>query len=138
MGQNILTWGFPFYLVILEMIFRAVSGLDTTIFIGSAIATAGLSFMIPLTRPKNAYDLVDDSIAKLILESGADVVSSRDQQLIPLIWISILVGFLIWFFASHIALTEPTSKIFFMPKHMAIGLINYLLAAIFTAIKRKI
>lgn len=138
MGQTILTWGFPFYLVILEMIFREVSGLNTTAFIGSAIATAGLSFLIPLTRPKDARDLFNISIARIILENGGTVVSKRDQQLIPIVWISILMGFLVWFFASYVALKEPDARYLYIPKHMAIGLINYLLAAAFTAIKRVI
>ena len=120
------------------MFFRATFGLDATSFIGSAIATAGLSFLLPLTKPKDIADKVSIKIMKAIENSGGKIISKRDNQFIPIVWICILIGFIVWFIASHIALKEPTARFIFLPKHVAIGFINYLLAAILTAIKNNL
>lgn len=138
MGQIILNWGFPFYLIVLELIFRGVSGLDTSSFIGPAIATAGLSFLLPLTKPKEIGNALNGRTLSVIEANGGVVVNSNDQNLLPFVWLSILIGFLVWFWASHIALSTPQNTFLFAPTHIAIGFINYILAAILSAIKGKL
>lgn len=135
MGQIILNWGFPFYLIVLEMLFRGVSGIDTSTFIGPAIATAGLSFLLPLTTPKTIQESLHNRTLALIEANGGTVVNTNDQKLIPFIWLSILIGFLIWFWSSHVALTSPNASLLFVPQHVAIGFINYFLAAVLSALK---
>ncbi|MCB1851572.1 MAG: hypothetical protein KDI83_12485 [Gammaproteobacteria bacterium] len=138
MGQIILNWGFPFYLIVLELIFRGVSGLDTSSFIGPAIATAGLSFLLPLTKPKEIGNALHGRTLAVVQANGGVVVNSNDQNLLPFVWLSILIGFLVWFWSSHIALSTPQKTFLFVPAHVAIGFINYLLAAILSAIKGRL
>lgn len=138
MGQLILNWGFPFYLIVLEVLFRGVTGLDTSSFIGPAIATAGLSFLLPLTKPKSLSDSLHGRTLALVQSNGGVVVNSNDQSLLPFVWLSILIGFLIWFWSSNLALTKPTNAILFLPTHVAVGFINYLMAAILSAIKGRL
>ena len=127
MGQIILIWGFPFYLIVLEMLFRGISGLDTGAFVGPAIATAGLSFLLPLTKPKTLQESLHGRTLALVEANGGTVVNTNDQKLLPFIWLSILIGFLVWFWSSHVALTSLNTSILFIPEHIAIGFINYLL-----------
>ena len=138
MGQVILNWGFPFYLIVLELLFRGVSGLDTSSFIGPAIATAGLSFLLPLTKPKALSESLHGRTLALVKSNGGVVVNSNDQNFLPFIWLAILIGFLVWFWASQVALTAPSSTFFSIPAHVAIGFINYLMAAILSAIKGRL
>ena len=138
MGQLILNWGFPFYLIVLEVLFRGVTGLDTSSFIGPTIATAGLSFLLPLTQPKNISDSLHSRTLEVVQSNGGIAVNSNDQALLPFIWLSILIGFLIWFWSSHLALTNPADTLWFLPTHVAIGFINYLMAAILSAIKGRL
>ncbi|MDX7648070.1 hypothetical protein [Aeromonas caviae] len=138
MGQIILNWGFPFYLIVLEVLFRGATGLNTSAFIGPAIATAGLSFLLPLTKPKELSEALHGRTLALVESNGGVVVNSNDQNLIPFIWLSILLGFLVWFWASHVASTAPTNEFWFLPEHVAIGFINYLMAAILSAVKGRI
>jgi hypothetical protein len=138
MGQILLIWGFPFYLIVLEILFKGVSGLDVSNFIGPAIATAGLSFLLPLTKPKEFTNLVSEDLFKAVQENGGEIVNIKDQRLIPFIWISILCGFLTWFWASYVSSSTPAAQFHFLPLHIAIGLINYSLAAIFTIAKEKV
>lgn len=138
MGQILLIWGFPFYLIVLEMLFRGVSGLDVSNFIGPAIATAGLSFLLPLTKPKDYSDLVSDELRVAVQETGGEIVNIKDQRLIPFVWIAILCGFLIWFWASIVSSITPNEQFYFLPLHVAVGLINYCVAAILTIVKEKV
>lgn len=138
MGQIILTWGFPFYLIILEIIFKGISGLDVSSFIGPAIATAGLSFLLPLTKPKDHAGIFSEEVIAEIESGGGEIVNIKDQRLIPFIWISILCGFLIWFWASLVSSLSPDQTFYFMPLHVAIGLINYCLAAALTLMKENV
>ena len=137
MGQTILIWGFPFYLIALEMIFKGISGLDVSSFIGPAIATAGLSFMLPLTKPKGHSLLFSNEVLETIKNNGAEIVNIKDQKLIPFIWISILCGFIIWFWTSSLSSGKPDSMFYFVPLHLAVGLINYCIAAMLTVMKER-
>ncbi|TQP18278.1 hypothetical protein FLL94_19550 [Vibrio cholerae] len=138
MGQILLIWGFPFYLIALEMLFRGVSGLDVSNFIGPAISTAGLSFLLPLTKPKEYYDLVSEDLLKAVKEKGGEIVNVKDQKLIPFIWIAILCGFLTWFWSSYVSSNSPKEQFHFLPLGVAVGLINYSVAAIFTIAKENV
>lgn len=139
MGYLLLVWGFPFYLIILEIIFRGVSGLNTSEFIGSAIATAGLSFLLPLTRPKEIGEEFSTEVLEAVRGKNGTLVNSSDQHLIPFIWLLILIGFLVWFWASYLSQKNPADTILgFVPINMAVGFINYFVAAICTAIKHRI
>jgi len=137
MGQTLLVWAFPFYLIALEMLFRGVSGLDVSKFIGPAIATAGLSSLLPMTKPKENLDKISLEIRKVVESNGGRIVNNKDQKLLPFVWLSILFGFLIWFWASYISEKSPNSTFWFMPKHFAIGLINYLTAAVIAILKER-
>jgi hypothetical protein len=138
MGQVLLIWGFPFYLIVLEMLFRGVSGLDVSNFIGPAIATAGLSFLLPLTKPKDYSGLVSTELKDAVHQVGGEIVNVNDQRLIPFVWIAILCGFLTWFWASSVSSSAPTAQFGFMPLHVAVGLINYCIAALFTIVKERV
>ncbi|HCH4139903.1 TPA: hypothetical protein NKV59_003375 [Vibrio parahaemolyticus] len=135
MGQVILNWGFPFYLIVLEVIFRSATGIDASSFIGPAIATAGISFLLPLTKAKPYSEQIHGRTLALINSNGGVVLNQRDQRFIPFVWLALLVGFLVWFWASNVALTKPHDVVWFVPTHVAIGFINYFAAAVLSAIK---
>lgn len=138
MGHIVLIWGFPFYLIVLEAIFRTISGLDVSSFVGPAIATAGLSFMLPLTRPKTISASVPSELLKVVEESGGVIIDRNDYKFIPFVWIAILGGFLIWFWASITAAESPHAMLLFIPVSVSIGFVNYLVAGMLAMIKQGI
>ncbi|MCO7205322.1 hypothetical protein [Pseudoalteromonas sp. CnMc7-37] len=138
MGQIILNWGFPFYLILLEVLFRSVTGFDTSSFVGPAIATAGLSFMLPLTKAKELESSLHGRTLAVVNSNGGVIVNLKDQALIPFVWLSILLGFMVWFWASNTSLKSPTDTFLFFPTHVAIGLINYVVAAVLSAVKGRL
>lgn len=139
MTHTILTWCFPLYLIIVEMGFRAISGLDTTSFIGPAIATAGLCFLMPLTRPKDVNSILNSDVLAVVTSNGGIVVSKNDLRFVPLVWLLVLFGFIAWLGSCYYSIKYPDERVAsLIPTQMAIGAINYIVAAICTSIKQGI
>ena len=138
MTHTLLIWAFPGYLIIIEMIFRGISGLDTTGFIGPAIATAGLSFLLPLTKNKDASDIVSKVTADSVANLGGVIVSRKDLVFVPIVWLLILFGLLIWFGSCYYSLKTPKVYFISIPMHIVLGAINYITAAICSGIKKAL
>jgi hypothetical protein len=126
------------YLIVGEMIAREVVKVDATAFIGPALATAGLGFLIQLLKPKIPTG-VDPAILDGARKAGGSIVSRADQNFIVIVLIVIFTGFFVWLYACNISAVEPTSEIMpHLPKHVAIGFINYFAAIVCAAIKAKV
>jgi hypothetical protein len=138
MAYSILEFGFPLFLVVVELLARSAVHIDATAFIGPAIATAGLVFMIPLMKPKSLSG-VDPKILEEVRRRGGQIVSTADQAFIVLVLGCILGGFIVWLWACETSTVAPTDNLFYpVPKHAAIGFINYIAAVVCTAIKSRL
>lgn len=137
MGYNFLIYGFPIYFILFEMIFRGVSGVDTTGFIGPTLAAAGLSFLLPLTKPKR-FD-VPSSIAEIIdgIED-VQIISKKDERLIGFILIFIVLGFAVWAWSCSVSLKSPQDKLWIIRKQVGIGSINYIMGVVFSLLKERV
>jgi hypothetical protein len=135
MIQAILVWGFPAYLIVVEMIFRAAFHQDTTGFIGPTIATAGLTSLIALTTPKKPSVRLSAQTLEALRRRNLIPVHAGDQNLVKIVWSLILVALLVWFFSCAASITEPRATWWFMPKHVAIGLLNYFAAVVCATVK---
>ena len=130
MGQILLIWGFPFYLILVEAGFRSITSIDVTSFVGPAIATAGLSLLLPLVFPKDVMHLFSEHMTRKLKENNVIVINRKDQNLIYVVWVAVAFGFLVWLYSSYTALIFPKESIgiigmVVIPKHMAIGSVNY-------------
>jgi hypothetical protein len=135
MISRLLHWGFPLYLIVVEMIFRAYSHEDTMGFIGPTIATAGLSALMPLTKAKPPSTPLSPSTLQALQSRGLMPVSAADQNLVVVVWLTIISSFFVWFWSCYVSLKEPGAVFLFVPKHITIGLINYFTAVILSALK---
>ena len=137
MTHTILIWLFPFYLIVVEAIFRAISGAASFTFVGPAIATAGIGFLLPLTKPREAEELLGTKTAATLAGKGGSVIYKADQNLIPIVWLFILISFLVWFGTCYSAQSRPNETFLFVPEHMAVGFVNYFIAAVLAGIKSR-
>jgi len=136
MHYNLIIFGFPVYLIIFEILFRTVSNLNTSTFIGPTLAATGLSFLLPLIRPKRVDLSFDDE--EEFKKKGLIIKNAYDEKLIPVVYAFILVGILIWYWSCATSFLHPKDTLWFFPKHLIIGLINYFLGILFTTIKEII
>src|SRR2546423_930773 len=104
MIDALIVWGFPFYLIVVEMIFRATSGQDTTGFIGPTIATAGLTSLIALTQTRERSDQLSAGTARALKERGLMAISGAEKSMVTVVWAMILLGFLVWFWSCKASL----------------------------------
>jgi hypothetical protein len=138
MIHRFLIWGFPFYLIVLEIIFRASFHQDSTAFIGPTIATAGLSSLIPLTKPKEQFIRLSSATRDALERLNIVPISEFDLGFTAFVWVVILGALLVWFWSCNASLSQPTELVCKVPKQIAIGLINYLAAVICAAWKHYI
>jgi len=136
MGYTIIIHCFPTYLILFETLFRSITGLDFSAFIGPSLAAAGLSLLIPLVRPK-PVPISDEDNDKL-KEDGYIICNTRDERLIVATWIAILVGIFLWSYACSTALNHPNAKLSSFWDHSTIGMINYICGITFSTYKDAI
>src|SRR6266536_5396590 len=133
--QNVLTWGFPVYLIVIEMIFRAALNQETTGFIGPAIAIAGLTCLIPLTKLMEPTVTLSPGTRRALKRRGLIPVNVADSRLVRIVWGLLLLGFLVWFWSCASSIREPQATWWFVPKHIGIGCVNYFVAMVCTIVK---
>ena len=142
---KIVLWVFPFYLIIMEYIFRSVNHQNPSGFIGPAIALVGLTFLVPLLKPRGV-DREHPGYKKLVeilknheeslKESELELTDSYDDTLIEVVLVCIGICTLIWLFSMRVAENELSRKgQLHVPTHVLLGFVNFLISAILTTIK---
>ncbi|MGN2254304.1 hypothetical protein ACFWZ4_13070 [Frateuria sp. GZRe12] len=126
----ILSYGFPLLLIAFEWGLRRVLQIDSSGFIGPTLAAAALSFLVPLTRPKITTISQDGSTFQLLNE--------RDQQLIPVVWLTVLAGLFAWAASCYFSIKLNSETFYLLPVHVAIGLAIYFISVVLVAIKEAV
>jgi hypothetical protein len=124
-----LIYGFPLTLLAFEWGLRTVLNVDTAGFTGPTLAAAGLSFLMPLVKPK----LID-----IPGQSKTYAISKRDVNFIPVLWIFVFIFLFSWCLSCYVSLKFPSDKTCGFSSHLVIGGALYALSLILTAIKEKL
>lgn len=126
----VLIYTFPVVLVLFEWGLRSAISVDTSGFTGPALAAAALSFLMPLTKPKETSDTGF---------RGRDVlITSRlDSHFVAFIWLLILAFLFAWGAACYLSIRTPDSKLLGFPSHLTIGSGLYFVSLVMSAIKEK-
>ncbi len=125
----ILIYGFPLTLLAFEWGLRTMLNVDTAGFTGPTLAAAGLSFLMPLVKPK---------LIPIANQPKTFAISKGDANFIPVLWLFVFVFLFSWCFSCYVSLKFPTDKTFGFASHLVIGGILYAISLIFTAIKEKL
>jgi hypothetical protein len=127
----ILTYGFPLILLAFEWGLRTVLVVDARAFTGPTLAAAGLSFLVPLARPK----ILSVQVAGA---RSAIVISKGDHHLIPVVWLLVLIFLFAWSGSCYASVRYPQHTVWGVDTHLFIGLGAYLLSLVMTFIKEKV
>ena len=127
----ILIYGFPLTLLLFEWGLRVMLTVDSSGFTGPALAAAGLSFLMPLTKPK-ITELAGNTPKKMVMMSKADSV------LIPIVWMFVFIFLFSWSFACYVSIKFPNDHTFGFNSHLVIGSLVYLASLILTGIKENV
>lgn len=125
----VLIYGFPLTLLGFEWGLRTMLAVDSAGFTGPTLAAAGLSFLMPLTKPK-----------KKNLPGHEDVVamSKADAALTPILWICVFVFLFSWSWSCYVSLKFPEDTTFGFASHLVIGGAVYIMSLLLTGIKEKV
>ena len=127
----ILTYGFPLILLVFEWGLRTLMLVDTSGFIGPTLAASGLSFLVPLTRPKRVDVAIPDF-------PDAVATTNVDQQFVGFIWLLILASLFAWSASCYASIKAPDELLIGFPIHAVIGFTTYFISLMMSFIKGKI
>jgi uncharacterized membrane protein HdeD (DUF308 family) len=141
---TLINIGFPVYLVIFEIIFRTVSGVDTSSFVGPTLASSGMGLIINALKPR-AIKLTAE-IEEFIKKSGQTytIRDPKDDKLVIIAWIAILIEIIFWYYSCALSIkndlavsAQPTIvvKNNFIP--MILGVVNYVIGTIIISNKEE-
>ena len=129
--QAILIYGFPLVLLLFEWGLRSLMAVDSSGFTGPTLAAAGLSFLVPLTKPKS----LNVQVAGM---PNAVVTSRADNQFVATTWILVFVFLFVWSWSCYVSIKSPEHNVFGVAKHLLIGGIAYLVSLVMTFVKEKV
>lgn len=127
----ILIYGFPLILLLFEWGLRTLLSVDASAFVGPTLATAGLSFLVPLTKPKYLNIPVEFS-------PGAIVISKADNNFIAVVWIFLLLYLFVWASSCYFSVKLPASMTWGLSTQFLIGISAYLVSLVMTFVKEKV
>jgi hypothetical protein len=127
----ILIYGFPLLLLIFEWGLRTIIQVDSSGFTGPTLAAAGLSYLMPLTKPK----ILDIPIPGML--GNAVVTSKADQRLVGLVWLIVLSTLFAWAASCYMSIKHPSETMAGVSAHFFIGGVTYVVSLIMTAIKER-
>lgn len=135
LGIAIWELTFPAILVLFEWGLRRVVGVNAWEFMGPTLAAAGLSFLVPLIKPKWEYSAVD--VGKL-----ARVRAVWDEDFIPIVHVFILLSLFAWLATCYVSL-ELSDRVvavgsWNVPLHIVLGALAYFISLVFTGMKEKL
>ncbi|MDP4530505.1 hypothetical protein Q9252_00040 [Marinobacter salarius] len=125
----VLIYGFPLTLLAFEWGLRTMIGVDSSGFTGPTLAAAGLSFLMPLVKPKQK---------KIPGHENYVVTTKADATLIPLLWLFVLAFLFCWSWSCYVSVKLPDHNTLGLASHLAIGSGLYIVSLILTAVKEKV
>jgi energy-converting hydrogenase Eha subunit G len=125
----ILIYGFPLTLLGFEWGLRTMLEVNSSGFTGPTLAAAGLSFLMPLIKPK---------MRKIPGHDGVVAISTAEAAFIPLLWLFVFVFLFSWSWSCYVSIKMPDHKILEFDSHLVIGGALYIISLVLTAVKEKV
>ena len=138
MVKRILIYIFPFFLLVIEAILRAILSLDTKTFVGPTLAAVGIGFVIPLIKPRQRdYNIRPDLKATLIKE-GFLLISKRVEIFIDFVWLFTFIFTGCWACTLYLSNKLPDYYWLGIPAYLFLGLLCYFGGVVFSEIREVI
>lgn len=134
-SYNLLNIGFPIYLVLFEVLLRTFSSVDTSSFIGPTLAASGLGLIIGVLKPKTIK--LDQTTQHSLKEMGLSAIvrDSKDEKIVFLGWVAILVELLTWYWSCAVAIKTGDKEQAKSIQPLIIGVVNYIIGVILLSFK---
>lgn len=94
--ERVPNYAFPFMLIALEMSIRWGLGVDTSHFVGPALASAAAGVCVPHLAPTNVSTTLPLDVQQVLREAGVEVVRSSAKRYAHAIQILLLGSLVVW------------------------------------------
>ena len=138
MISKIITFGFPFFLVLLEGILRKALNLDTHAFLGPTLAAVGIGFTIQLTNMKEITSTFRPSTQQVIRNARAVTYLRKDMHFVGVACIILILMVSGWYCCLYYSVTSPLKVIYSVPIPLGLGILIYIVGVVLSVIKDKI
>lgn len=126
---SIVIYSFPLTLLVFEWGLRTILNVNSSGYTGPTLAAAGLSFLMPLIKPK---------LKEIPGETKLVAMSIAESRLIPFLWMFILIFLFAWASSCYVSIKFPEHQLFGFDSHLVIGGSLYAISLILTAIKENV
>lgn len=138
MAKNILIYGFPFFLLLLEWLLRSALQIDSLSFMGPTLAATGAGFLLPLIIPKSRDWPISDEEREELKRSGFEISHIKETKLMDwvLLFVFVLTG--VWLYCLWLSSNTNTVYWLGVPNHIVLGLVGYFIGVVFSAMKEAV
>jgi hypothetical protein len=144
MVKRILVYGFPIFIIILEALLRSFVGSESKAFIGPAISAVGVSLLFPIVIPKPISSKIklSEATRKDVKNKKIIVVAAKDQRIIDLAWLFLLIFTCGWVWTLYLSSIWPGWYWFSIasiqfPGYLIVGFVIYFGGVIFSELKES-
>jgi hypothetical protein len=134
MLKRVLAYGFAFFLLLLEWVFRKLANLNSHEFIGPTLAAAGVGFLVPLISPKTVVPTLPEEAKKQL--DGYYIIPKKQQRLVEITLLFLFLLIASWVYDLYLV-CKPTSGLLGISP-ISLGLVTYLAAVVLAEIKESV
>jgi len=135
MAKRILIYGFPFFLMFLEVLLRKAYKLDSEEFIGPTLAAVGISFLLPLIVPRRREYPFSQQTTNELNKQNVVVVNRSEDRFIDIVWILIFLLTGLWAYSLYISAAKSIAMWWVLPNYKVIGFANYFVGVLCSELK---
>lgn len=139
-----LIYGFPVFLILIEIMVRAMMSVNTQDFVGPTLVAASLSLLFPLTSPERAPTEAFQELADAFPGMTVSIHDDSDDTFIGLIWLMMIGGIMAWVWVCMDSMRDAGREgvvdtwINTVPNHIVVGVSAYCISATITVIRSNI
>jgi hypothetical protein len=133
--ERIPNYAFPFVLISLELTIRYGLGVDSSQFIGPALASAAAGVCVPHLAAHEVTSTLPEDVQQVLREKGVEVVRANATRYASQLQLLLLVSLAIWCAAVVLAEKSDLVRWFGLSRPAWLALGVYLLAVV--VVERK-
>jgi len=133
--ERVPNYAFPFILIALEMSIRYAANVDTSQFIGPALASAAAGVCVPHLAPSDVSRSMSLEVQQVLREQGVRVVRANATSYAHILQLLLLVCLAIWCAAVVLGEKKDPIRWIGLSRTAWFGLASYLTAVV--VVERK-
>lgn len=133
--ERVPNYAFPFALIALEISIRNALGVDTSQFIGPALAAAAAGVCVPHLAPDDVSARMPTDVQQVLREKGVQVVRVTAKRCAHALQVLLMVSLVIWCTAIVLGEQRDAVRWVGLSRPAWFGLVAYLTAVIIVELK---